>query len=241
MNKSFKKFICLTLSSAISLTPVCAANTQKSNKTAPIKETSGFFQRHPALKKATIATTAIVGTIGSFSAIREIYKAYDVRDVSEWVELLDDNQVTKQLETEKQKYSDRDKEVFRIDESFNTFNSKTRLIILKEINDIFDAYPIFTQALISKKLSGPSNRSFTSFTIGAIKMFSVEVRALAATSGITSIKFNKLFLNLSYGTKYDLKSAVFIKHSPDNKTNELIESIVAHEMGAFNRVYYFRI
>lgn len=142
---------------------------------------------------------------------------------------LTDDQVKKQLTTEIAKYKDRASDVFEIEDSLiKTSHPKSLFLTLKKLNELFDKYRGFTDALIQYKRS--QGETFTLLPL-SIRYYPLECLRL---DELTEIDLG----GMAFGLSGDYEGTLY-KYSNAHRTNwlaacdddKLIEYMVTHEFG----------
>lgn len=142
---------------------------------------------------------------------------------------LTDDQVKEQLKTEIAKYKDRASDVFEIEDSLiKTSHPKSLLLTLKKLNELFDKYSGFTDALIQYKRG--QAETFTLLPL-SIRYYPLGCLRL---DDLTEIDLG----GMAFGLSGDYEGTLY-KYSDAHRTNwlaacdddKLIEYMVTHEFG----------
>lgn len=204
-------------------------NSQSKTTKSTLSTAKEGYKKHPKLFKLGIATgiagAAFAGYKIGFWAYREWY----IRDISTIIDGLTSQQINENLQFEIEKYKNRDKDIFKIDDNLIKKSDKRALLItLMKLNYLFDKYEGFTKELIEYKKSiktdfllRPLNVSDDGYIITSMAIERTEVDL-----GGFAFKLNN-YKNTLYSCKKSVKSHFWSTRNMD----ELIDSIITHEFG----------
>ncbi|MDR1364826.1 MAG: hypothetical protein LBJ32_04295 [Oscillospiraceae bacterium] len=192
-------------------------------------EAKEFYKKRSTLSKVGVGIGATILGIGTIALGGRAVGEFYLRDVTTKIDDMSDKQVETELKRQIDIFSNRDRNVFKVDDTLmKKMNPRLFLLLLLKLNDIFEKYSLFTRTLTQNKrirnetFSLRINKSFSG--LQKIKYFGE-----ADLSGITFNELYAPFLKIVFIIgKQSINNSGFL---PPKELNQIAEYWIAHQIG----------